>query len=249
MKNNLKNNTKYKKNNNKKKQDINDDEELNILTYEEALIYDKREFREYYCSLLMKKDLIFFSFLSKNNYNLKVIKIGLFVFSISVYITVNSFFFRDSNIHQIYNDNGIYDIIFQLPPIIYSSILLIVFNIIIQFFAISEKDIIRIKSNKERNNIILDQSIRLFKCLRLKFNLFFIIGFVFLCLFWYFVSAFCAVYRNTQKTYFKNCLLSFSLSMLYRFIENIIPALLRVKSLKMKNGKCVFPLSKVFALL
>ena len=249
LKNNLKNNTKYKKNNNKKKQDINDDEELNILTYEEALIYDKREFREYYCSLLMKKDLIFFSFLSKNNYNLKVIKIGLFVFSISVYITVNSFFFRDSNIHQIYNDNGIYDIIFQLPPIIYSSILLIVFNIIIQFFAISEKDIIRIKSNKERNNIILDQSIRLFKCLRLKFNLFFIIGFVFLCLFWYFVSAFCAVYRNTQKTYFKNCLLSFSLSMLYRFIENIIPALLRVKSLKMKNGKCVFLLSKLFALL
>ena len=159
------------------------------------------------------------------------------------------FFFQDNNIHKIYTDNGIYDIIFQLPPIIYSSLLLIVFNIIVQFFALAEKDIIKIKSYKDRRNIILNQSIHLFKCLRLKFNLFFIIGFVFLCFFWYFISAFCAVYRNTQKTYFKNCLLSFSLSMLYRFIENTIPAFLRVKSLKMKNGKSVFFLSKVFALL
>ena len=41
----------------------------------------------------MKKDLIFFSFLSNNNYNLKVIKLGIFVFNISLDITVNSFFF------------------------------------------------------------------------------------------------------------------------------------------------------------
>ncbi len=256
-KNNLKNNkkknlindTKNKINdNNKTKKVYRDDEELNLLSYKEAVIYDKREFKEYYCSLLMKKDLIFFSFLSNNNYNLRAIKLGIFVFNISLDITVNSFFFHDKNIHQIYTDNGFYNILFQLPQIIYSSAILVVINMIIQYFALSENNILKIKSNNNRNKILI-KSIHLFKCLRIKFNFFFIFGFAFLCFFWYFISAFCAVYRNTQKTYLKNCIFSFSLSMIYRLIENIIPAFLRIQSIKMKNGKFVFILSKVFSIL
>ena len=68
-------------------------EELNSLVYEQALIYDKRSFNKYYCSLLMKKQLILFTFFSKNDYNLKTIKFGLFIISVSLYITINSFFF------------------------------------------------------------------------------------------------------------------------------------------------------------
>ena len=69
------------------------DEELNIMKYEDALIYDERGYTEYYISLLNKKQLILFTFIAKTDYNLRVVKIALFLFSFSLYFTVNAFFF------------------------------------------------------------------------------------------------------------------------------------------------------------
>lgn len=225
-----------------------DDIELNSLSYEEAIKYDKRTTKQYYCSLLMKKQIIFFSFLSKDNYTIKSIKLGFFIVTASLYFTVNSFFFNDEKIHKIYSDNGIYNILYQLPQAIYTTLILAFFNMIIQFFALSDNLILKIKSNKKRKDI-LNQSIYLFKCLRIKYNLFFIVSILFLSFFWYFISAFCAVYKNTQRTYIKNCLLSFSISSIYSFVENIFAAILRIQSLKMKNGKIVFFISKILSLL
>jgi hypothetical protein len=225
-----------------------DDIELNSLSYENAVKYDKRTTKEYYCSLLMKKQIIFFSFLSKDNYTIKAIKLGFFIVTASLYFTVNSFFFNDKNIHKIYSDNGTYNILYQLPQAIYTTLILAFFNLIIQFFVLSDELILKIKSNKKRNKI-LRQSIYLFNCLRIKYNIFFIVGIIFLSFFWYFISAFCAVYKNTQRTYIKNCLLSLSISIIYSFVENIFAAILRIKSLKMKNGKTLFLISKIFSFL
>ena len=68
------------------------DEELNSLEYEQALIYDKRNYFEYYWSLLKKKQLILFTFLPSNDYNLLSLKLSLFLISFSLYFTVNGFF-------------------------------------------------------------------------------------------------------------------------------------------------------------
>ena len=49
--------------------DMNDNE-LNSLEYEKALKYDKRTLFQYYWSLLKKNQLILFTFLPTNDYNL-----------------------------------------------------------------------------------------------------------------------------------------------------------------------------------
>ena len=196
----------------------------------------------------MKKQLIFFTFLSKNDYNLKTIKIGLFIISVSLYIIINSFFFIDENMHKIYINHGISNLIYQLPQILLSSLISIICNLIIKYLALSEKNLLKIKENNTRSKI-LNESIYSFKCLRIKFNIFFIVGFTFLSFLWYFISAFCAVYKNTQKIYLKNCIFSFSFSMIYPFILIILPVVLRVYSLKNGNRKCIYIISKVFAFL
>ena len=126
--------------------DLND-EEINSLSYEEALIVDKRNFLQYYWSLISRKNLILFSFIPMNDYNLIYIKICIFIISFSLYITVNALFFTDETMHKIYKDKGIFNFIFQLPKIIYSTIISSVINILIKFFALSEKNILKLKQN------------------------------------------------------------------------------------------------------
>ena len=68
------------------------DEELNNLTYKKAIELDKRTYFQYYWALLKKKHMILFTFIAKEDYNLRIIKIALFTVSFSLYFTINGFF-------------------------------------------------------------------------------------------------------------------------------------------------------------
>ena len=96
------------------------DYELNSLSYNDALKYDKRSYTQYYFSLLKMKHIIIFTFYTKSDYNSRIIKIILFIFSFALYFTVNALFFNDSIIHKIYEDEGNFNFIYQIPQILYS---------------------------------------------------------------------------------------------------------------------------------
>ena len=57
------------------------DYEINSLSYEEALKYDKRTFFESYFSLIRTKQILCFTFFNKSDYNSRPIKIILFLLS------------------------------------------------------------------------------------------------------------------------------------------------------------------------
>ena len=97
--------------------DLND-QELNNLEYKAAIILDKRNYFQYYWSLIKKKQLLFFTFYPIKDYNLVTIKICLFLLSFSLYFTINGFFYSDDTMHKIYEDNGASSIIYRIPQII-----------------------------------------------------------------------------------------------------------------------------------
>ena len=74
-------------------------------------------------------------------------------------------------------------------------------------------------------------------------NIFFV-GIILLFGFWYYLSAFCAVYYNTQIPLFKDNFTSFITSMIYPFILNLLPGIFRIISLRFKI-KCFFITSKI----
>ena len=68
------------------------DAELNNLSYKLARKYDKRNYCKYYFSLLRTKHIILFTFFNNTDYNIKIIKIDLFLFGFILYFVVNALF-------------------------------------------------------------------------------------------------------------------------------------------------------------
>jgi len=103
---------------------------------------------------------------------------------------------------------------------------------------------------QEKNQINLDEKVlSVINGLKLKFILYYIISSVFLIFFWFYISCFCAVYRNTQYHLIKDTLLSFTLSLLYPFVLNIFPIFLRVPALRSQNNEYLYKFSKVIQII
>ena len=224
------------------------DYEKNHLYYEKALIHDKRTYCNYYWSLLKTKHLILFSFLPANDYNLFSLKICTFLISFSLYFNINCFFFRDKTMHKIYIDKGKYNIVYQIPQVLYSLIISVIFNSIFKLLSLSQKNILSIKKNKKAVNAI-KKSKEIHTNINIKFIVFFILGNIFLLFFWYYISCFCAVYINTQIILIKDIFICFLLSMIYPFGLYLLPGILRISALKAKNKdqRCLYKLSLLLA--
>ena len=223
-------------------------DELNSLKYEDAIEFDKRTYIEYYMSLIRQKQLIIFSFFNKNDYNLFSIKLSLFLFSFSLYFTVNTLFFTDETMHKIYENQGLLEYYFYLLHIIYSTFISAFITLILKTLALSTKNMLKIKRIKGKRNALME-SVKLIKTLNVRFSIYYIISFILLIFFWYFISAFCAVYKNTQIILFENTLSSFALSLLYPFGLYLLPGMFRIPALraKSKDKKCLYVFSNLLS--
>ena len=220
------------------------DDELNSLEYEKALLYDKRTFFQYYWSLLKKDQIILFTFIPTNDYNLVSMKMTLFILSLSLEVTINGFFFTDNTMHQIHESNGQFDLIYQIPQILYSSAISTLVNSLLQKLALSEDSFLTLKQIKNYDKAI-KQCEHIKKCLTIKFICFLITSFILMLFCWYYISSFCAVYTNTQSILFKDTLISMLLSMVYPFGLCLLPGLCRIPALQAENKdkKCLYKFS------
>ena len=213
------------------------DEEMNNLSYKLALKLDNRTYCSYYLSLIKTKHILIFSFYNnKNDYNSKIIKIDLFFVGIIIELFINALFFSDETMHKIYKDEGVFNFIYQLPQIIYSIIISTALNAVIHMLALSEGNILNFKKNKKRKNLYTRVN-KLTKFLRIKFILYFIFSIILLFFFWYYLSMFCAIYRNTQNHLIKDTLISFGLSLIYPFVIYLLPGIFRISALSDVKNK------------
>ena len=152
--------------------------------------------------------------------------------------------------HKIYEDKGKFQFMYQLPQIIYSSLISIAFNTLLKLLALSESDILTLKSKIENKDINKKEE-DLNKKLQIKFVLYFIISTILLLLFWYYLSMFSAIYKNTQLHLIKDTLISFGLSLFYPFGIYLLPGLFRIPSLSNKKGnkKYLYIMSKILQMI
>ena len=220
-------------------------DELNELSYTLALIYDKRTYCQYYISLLKSKHSLIFSF-CKNDYNSKIIKIDLFFVEFAILYTINALFFNDETMHKIYINKGSFDLETQIPLTIYSSLITMILDSPLEFLALSNDSIISFKQNKTMKNVRKIGK-KLYNCFILKFVFYFIFSFIFLLFFWYYISMFGVIYKNTQYHLLKDTLLSFGLSLLYPLGIYLLPGFFRIPSLShsKQNRRWLYNFSKL----
>ena len=226
------------------------DTELNTLEYKKAIEVDKRTYLEFYWSLLKKKQILLFTFIPSNDYNLMSIKISLLLISFSLYLSLVCFFYNDNIMHNIYINNGTLNILFRIPQIFLSTIITAIINAVLKQLALTEQSIILVK-RESTIKLAIEKWKEINKCSKIKFPIFFILNIIFISFFWYFLSCFCAIYINTQYLLLKDALCSFLLSMIYPLGLSLLPGIFRIHSLnaKKKNKECLYKFSNLLSII
>ena len=198
---------------------------------------------------MKKKHIICFAFIPNNDYNIMPLKISFLLLSFTLYFTVNGFFFDDDTMHHIYVSEGTYNIFNQISIILYSSIISLIIQQTLKLLCLSESDIINIKDEKQFGKAF-KKSKSVKKCLMAKFIIFYMLGFPLMLFFWYFITCFCEVYRNTQLILIKDTFASFGISMLYPFAINLLPGIFRITALRSlkQNKKCIYKVGLIVSI-
>ena len=224
------------------------DNELNELSYKDALKYDKRTFCAYYLSLVKSNHLICFSFLQKFDFNSRIIKMYLFFFNFATLFFVNALFFTDEAMGKINIDEGYFNISYNLPQIIYSSIISSIIIEIIKIFALTEISFILFRNELNKDKIVISSK-KLKKIFKIKFIIFFVLDFILLVCFWIYLSCFSAVYHNTQIYLIEDTLISFATSLITPFALYLIPGIFRILALKNEYRRILYEIYRIIQFL
>ena len=159
-------------------------------------------------------------------------------------------FFNDDTMHNVYENKGLFDVSYQLPLIIYSSFISMFLGSLVQMLGLSNDAIIDFKQSKEINNIN-ERGEKIIKKIKIKFIFYFILSFLLLFCFWYYISMFDAVYKNTQFLLLEDTLMGFGLSLVTPFVIYLIPGMFRIPALRtpQQNKRCLYNFSKLFTIL
>jgi len=227
-----------------KKKELLDYYELNNLDYLEATKLDKRNFIQIYWSLLKREHPFIFTFITKDDYNITMIKHSRFIFLLCTDMAMNVFFFSDETMHKMFLDYGKYNFIQQIPQIIYSTLLSKFIETSLCFLSMTDIYYYQIKDSKNIDSNIFRKIIN---CVKIKIVYFFIFTILVFCFYWYLITCFCAVYQNTQIVFIKDSLSSFLLDNAIPFLIYFFTSLFRLISLKTKAScsKCIYQLSKI----
>ena len=226
-----------------------DDFELNNLEYVEACELDKRSFCRTYWSVLMREHVALLTFFAWKDYNLFYIKIEKFFLLFCTDMTMNGLFFVHESMHKKYTNGEDFTFIQKLPQLLFTLIVSHIIEVLLCFLSMTDTHVYEIKalpndkSSGEKIMNILD-------LIKRKLVAFFVVTFLFFLFYWYFISAFCAVYQNTQKIFLRDSLISFLTALLDPFLIYGFTTILRAISLcgccrKKPGCGCIYKLSDI----
>ena len=215
---------------------------LDDLEFEDALKMDNRKLCNHFCDNVKEKQIIANTFLVKDNLRPKSIKIMLFDLNIILYFVINGLFFSEDYISEIYHLKEKETFFSYFPRsiqrLIYTTIVSLVINVIVECFMINESKIKGIFIREKENQVILKHEIiLLMKKLSKSVFLFFIISLVFYLLFFYYLLCFNYVYPNMQIEWIKSSITIVIIMQFLSILSCFIQTILRFMSFKCKIEK------------
>ena len=239
---------------------IYDDYELNNMDYQEASINDKRSCLRTYWSVLMRENSVLFTFFACNDYNLFYIKIERFFILLCTEMTMNGLFFVHESMHRKYTEGEDFTFVQKLPQLIFTILVTDIIEVILCFLSMTDKHIYDIKAlereikerNKKEKKDVNDKKelgqkmMDILDVMHRKIVGFFVFTFLLFLFYWYFISAFCAVYQNTQIIFLRDSGISFITDLIESFFIYGFTNILRAISLCLccrKKLWCVYKIS------
>ena len=230
----------------------NSDFLLDNYDYETAIRYDKRHFFRIFYICILAKESVINIIIFNTPLDLRALRICLFIFSNSCDLAFNTIFYSNDNISDKYHYEGDNLFLFTLInnciiSIISTIVSLLLVNVLQNMidsrgdfediFRNEEKKMRKDKTykvSKKRKFKILDKIREICLKLKRKITLFIIIEFLIMLFFYYFVTAFCEVYKKTQLSWLIDFLNSFLFSLISEISMALIITIFYILSIRYK---------------
>ena len=198
---------------------------LNNYTFSEARKYDLRQLCVIFYIFALSKQIFFHTFLYRSPLELFPLRLCLFIFMFSCDLALNALFYFNNNISKKYRyAKNVFLFAFS------DNITIIILSIFVGFILLtslaklsnSTNKIREIFKNEEeklkkdnqykvtekRKQEILFEIEEILRKYKIKIIILIIIELILVVFFWYFVTAFCHVYQETQKSWLLDSLIS-----------------------------------------
>ena len=225
---------------------------LEIYSFENAILYDKRKFFRLYYICLLSQERFLNTFCLKSPLEIKSLRISLFIFNYSCDFALNSIFYSNEKISDKYHYNGnklrLFVLVNNITISLFSTIATIIIIKFLNILTQSKRGINKIfneiknKSNQKElkfktnnNNIFIERLYKTCNILKIKIFCYIVIEFSILIFFFYYVTGFCIVYQKTQIDWLFDSITSILLSSLFKLLLSFFIAILYIISLKYKS--------------
>ena len=225
---------------------------LDNYNYEYAIKYDNRDFWRIFYIILLSKENILNTFFFKSPLEIKSLKYSLFIFSYTSDFALNALFYFSQNISDKYHYEGenlywfslLNNLTISIFSTLFSYLLVKILGVLtnskdsIENLFRTQEELLRknkkYKVDKNSKLLIINNLQEIYKILKIKIICYVIIEFSILLFFFYYITAFCEVYKSTQISWVCDSLVSFALSIPIEFIISFFHSMVYEISIKFK---------------
>ena len=221
------------------------------MSYDDAIVKDKRNFWEGVLENIQEKQNIVYTFITEDPIKPRIIKIIVFILNVMLYFVVDGLFFNEEVVSEIYiadeNKENFFSYLERsIDEIFYSTLVSLVIDIITDFFFVEENKIKGIFKREKDNHNALHQKITEFlKDIKKRYIAFIIFSSVILILSFFYLLCFNYVYPYSQIEWIKSSITIAIVIELFFLLECILESVLRFLSFKLKNER-IYKLSQIF---
>ena len=222
---------------------IYNENEINELDFEDAIIYDKRNICNMFWYTLKQKQSIINTFCVKNSFKPFSIKLLVIIFTFSCYFVINGFLYNDEYVStklKSDEDKTVFDYLNDsIQRIIYTSLIGGLISFVIgMVFDVERKIQNEINKNKDNKILLRGEIFKIYLCNNKIIISFIISQFIIKAFFIVYAICFCYVYPNNVLDWFISSLLVIGIIQLLSFINSFLIALIKYISIKCQSELC-----------
>ena len=170
------------------------------------------------------------------------IKIISLLLNVSLFLVLNAMLFDESYINERFNNKDKIDFGYimenEIEKSIYASLITVVAGFIVGYATSFRKRFETVMKKEKNPKQFLISVKKIMKSIKCNFFIFIVITFILFLFFWYYCSAFCAVYHKTQNAWLAGCGITLFFCWIFQSVIALIATSLRYIGLKCHVSCC-----------
>ena len=205
------------------------EDQLESFPYQKAILYDKRGFKTTYIYSILRKQGILNAIFIDSQSKFRCIKFSTIMISVALSFGFNALFFSQSLQNKSYKGDN--SLLIRIPKVLISFFSSIICIFILNLVSSYENNLNKFIKKKKITKKKIKKFLKKVNC---KVISFYCLAWFYTLFFWYFCTAYCAIYPLFQKPWFYDSLQTLFLAHFSPFIFCLMYVGFRVSGIKCK---------------